>query len=187
MPPKEVTEVRRLKEKTSVLYRRKNGQDFETGGLEGCKDVPESDFLDMWAVVQADLAAKVGLGQKFADRLTLTGYSVTWNNAGRAQYTPKVAIDFGAGTTFTALPFYLEPDETRKTEGGKVLTKVELENIKHLFELGLAYLKPAGRHQTKLDIKGGSGPGEDAGVEETEAAPEEAPAEPVRERELAAV
>lgn len=163
MPPKEVTEVRRLKEKTSVLYRKRNGQHFENGGLEGCPDVPSKDFLDQWATVEADLAAKVALGAKFTARLKLTGYSVSWNKAGRAQYTPKVSIDFGAGTTFTALPFYLEPDETKKGDGAKVLTKVELENIRTLFELGLEYLKPKNRHQTKLPLGGEDGEGEGDG------------------------
>ncbi len=187
MPPKEVTEVRRLKERTTVRYRKKNGQHFEEGGLSDCPDVPDGDFLDQWATVQADLAAKIALGDAFTGRLALTGYSVTWNTAGRAQYTPKVSIDFGNGKTFMALPFYLAPDEERKAEGGKVLTPVELANIETLFQLGLEYLKPGSRHQTKLDMRGGEGPGEDAGEDPEASDAEETTAEEPAPKELAVV
>ncbi len=149
----EVTQVKRTDEKTTVLWTVPNGRHTAKGSLEGCTDVPEQDFLDQMATVEADLGARTKFGKAFERGLTLTGISMTRNHGGRRQYTPSVLIDFGWGPNGHSMPFLLEPDSEQGAGSEKVLTPAEHKNIETLFELAARYTEPANRHQSKLELE----------------------------------
>ncbi len=149
----EVTQVKRLNDATSVLWTTRNGQHEEKHSLDDCPDVPEKDFLDQMATVEADIVAKTGFGAKFGAGFTLTGISMSRNAAGRRQYVPHVKVNFGWGETGAAMSLLLAPDdEQKRTTGKNVLTPAELANIEQLFELGGKYATGS-RHQQKLELE----------------------------------
>lgn len=161
----EVTKVKRLNEETTVLWETPNLGARTKHALEDCGDTPNKDFLDQMATVEADLIARTGFGKKFAERLTLTGITMSRNSAGRRQFKPSAKLDIGWGETGISLPLMLAPDSD-KPEAGNVLTDVEVKNIETLFELGLEYAQGE-RHQKGLALDGegddpdGGGDGED--------------------------
>ena len=150
--PMEVTKVKRLNDLTTVLRTSKNGGHVETHALEDCPDVPDKDFLDQLATVEADLVAKSGFGKNFGWGFTLTGISMSRNRNGRRQFTPSAKLDMGWGETGTSLSLLLEPDSEKPSTADNVLTKVELENIEQLFVEGAKYATGE-RHQSKLEIE----------------------------------
>lgn len=153
--PKDITQVKRLNETTTVVWTTPNGRHVELHELHRCPDPPGQDFLDQMDTVEADLIARTGFGKKFGDGVTLTGVSVTKNSGGRKQFVPTIMIGFGWGEVGAATPLLLAPDdEGKRTTGENVLTDVELRNIEHLFELAAAYAGGE-RHQTGLGLEDG--------------------------------
>lgn len=157
--PKEVTKVKRLHEKTTVLWTVPNGSHVEGGSLEECPDVPSSEFLGALAKVEVDLMAKAKARITFKAKgdgssLTLTGVSMTRNNAGRRQYKPSAIVDLGWGTTGVSLPLLLEPDAESDSGADNVLTDGEHKHLRELFALALKYAEGE-RHQATLDIEPG--------------------------------
>lgn len=129
----EVKKVRRINEATTVEWTQPNGRHTTEAALNDCPDQPEKDFLDQFATVQADLAAKIGFGKKFGERFTLTGVTMSRNRAGRRQFVPTAKVDWGWGEIGGTLPLLLEPDTEKPSGADNVLTDVELANIEQLF------------------------------------------------------
>lgn len=148
----EVTKVKRLNEKTTVLWRAPNGRHHHNSELEECPDVPHDAFLDQFATVEADLKARIGFGKKFEGGFTLTGISMTRNNGGRRQFTVSANMNLGWGDTGTSLPFLLEPDSEKPSTADNVLSPNELKNIEELFDQALKYAQGE-RHQATLALE----------------------------------
>lgn len=175
----EVTKVRRINEATTVEWTEPNGRHTTHSVLSDCPDQPEKDFLDQFATVEADLAAKIGFGKKFGERFTLTGVTMSRNRAGRRQFVPTAKVDWGWGEIGGTLPLLLEPDSEKPSGADNVLTEAELANIEQLFAEAARYAKGE-REQTTLDL-------EEEGGEEEPADPFDpaAAAEAEHEAELA--
>ncbi len=149
----EVIQIKRLNEKTTVLWTTPNGQHVEHHDLTNCPDVPKEDFLEQLKLVEADLVKRTGFGSKFGAGFTLTGMSMTRNSAGRRQFSPSGMLDFGWGETGAAMAYLLEPDdEGKRTTGANVLTDKEVTQIETLFKLGAKYAAGE-RHQSKLALE----------------------------------
>lgn len=167
----EVTKVKHIQEKVTVLRARQNGRHDESLSLEDCPDKPEKAFLDALATLAACVvarakgcvtfkAAKPGEG-KASEYFTLTGVTMSRNVNGRRQFTISCKMDLGWGEKGASLALLLEPDEERE-DGPNVLSKEELAAIEALFAEGNRYAEGARETQGEMDMEdGGAAPGEE--------------------------